>query len=213
MIGPDELEWALDTIDDMVETYPYVSRLGDPFRSLVGTLISARTRDEATREAAERLFREVDGPRDLLKLEEDRLAELIKPVGFYNQKARYLRETARLLLEEHGGRVPDTMGELLELPGVGRKTANLVLITAFDKQAISVDTHVHRITNRWGLVETSKPEETEMALRDKVPRRLWKKVNAYIVPFGKQVCTPLSPHCSTCPLMEKCPQRGVERHR
>jgi len=185
----------------------------DPFRVLVSTLLSARTKDEVTAAASERLFAIADDPAAVAGLRESRLARLIFPVGFYLTKAKNLKRTCRLLIERFGGQVPDTIEELVELPGVGRKTANLVLIEGFRKPAICVDTHVHRIANLWGYVDTDSPLATEMALRDRLHRRYWLDLNRLLVSFGQHTCVPVSPKCSLCPLERRCPRIGVKRHR
>lgn len=185
----------------------------DPFRVLVSTLLSSRTRDEVTAEASSRLFALADDPQALARMSADRIARLIYPVGFYKTKARHLQAASRALLERFGGEVPATLDELVELPGVGRKTANLVLIEGFRKPAICVDTHVHRITNLWGYVETGGPQQTEQALREKLPRRYWLELNRLLVSFGQHTCVPLSPRCSECPLERPCPKIGVTRRR
>ncbi len=185
----------------------------DPFRVLLSTMLSARTKDDTTAVASERLFGVADTPRAVASLSVKRLEKLIFPVGFYRTKAVSLKKTCRVLLERFEGRVPETIAELLELPGVGRKTANLVLIEGFRKPAICVDTHVHRIANLWGYVDTANPEKTEFALRDRLPRRYWLDLNRLLVSFGQHTCVPLSPWCSKCPLEAKCPKIGVERSR
>ncbi|MEE2776311.1 MAG: endonuclease III [Acidobacteriota bacterium] len=186
---------------------------GDPFRILISTLLSARTKDEVTAESSRRLFAAADTPETVLALSEARVSKLIYPVGFYRTKARNLRKTCRTLVEEFGGQVPDTIDELVTLPGVGRKTANLVLVEAFAIPAICVDTHVHRLTNLWGYVNTDSPAETEMALRARLPRRYWLEINRLLVTFGQHTCVPASPLCSKCPLDDRCPRIGVSRHR
>ena len=186
---------------------------GDPFRILISTLLSARTKDEVTADASTRLFAAAGTPQAVLKLTEARIAKLIYPVGFYRTKARNLRAACRALVDDFSGAVPDTIDELVRLPGVGRKTANLVLVEAFQKPAICVDTHVHRITNLWGYVATGTPTETETALRAKLPRRYWLELNRLLVSFGQHTCVPASPRCSACPLDDRCPRIGVERHR
>ena len=185
----------------------------DPFRVLVSTLLSARTKDDVTALASARLFARADTPAAISGLTEARLAKLIYPVGFYKTKAANLRRACRLLIDRFEGRVPDTIEELVELPGVGRKTANLVLIEGFRIPAICVDTHVHRITNLWGYVETSSPEETERDLRSKLPKRHWLDLNRLLVSFGQHTCVPTSPWCSRCPLEKRCPRIGVTRSR
>lgn len=185
----------------------------DPYKVLFSTILSARTRDEVTAAAAARLFEAAPDPARLAQLEPERVEKLIFPVGFYRTKARSVVAAARVLLERFDSRVPDSIDELVELPGVGRKTANLVLTEGFRKPAICVDTHVHRITNLWGYVETGSPLETEMALRDKLPRRHWIGLNKTLVSFGQQICVPVSPWCSRCPVADWCPRLGVERWR
>jgi endonuclease-3 len=185
----------------------------NPFEVLVSTLLSLRTKDETTEPAAERLLAAAAGPAAMLALPASTIEKLIFPVGFYRRKAAQLREVSRLLLERHGGAVPADMERLLALPGVGRKTANLVLAAGFGIPAICVDTHVHRINNRWGYVRTRTPDETETALRAKLPRRWWLRVNRLLVLFGKSVCQPVSPRCSTCPVASRCPRRGVVHSR
>lgn len=185
----------------------------DPFKVLVSTILSARTKDEVTAEASSRLFAKAPTAQALAAMPIRRLERLIFPVGFYRTKAKNLRRTARVLLERFGGVVPGEIDDLLELPGVGRKTANLVLTEGFRKPAICVDTHVHRITNIWGYVDTKDPTETEMALRAKLPQRYWIDFNAILVSFGQQICRPLSPHCSICPINDRCPRLGVEKSR
>lgn len=185
----------------------------DPYRLLVSCVLSLRTKDELTEKISRELWRHASTPADMVRLGPKRLSKIIYPVGFYRRKAEQITRMSSIILEEHGGRVPDTLEGLLALPGVGRKTANLVVSMGFDKPGICVDTHVHRITNRWGYVKTRTPDRTEAALREKLPRRLWKKINALLVFFGKTVCTPLSPRCSQCPLAGECPAVGVTRKR
>jgi len=196
---------------------PIVTRMArerrDPFKVLVSCILSLRTQDKTTKEASRRLYALADNPRDMVKLSEEEIAKAIYPVGFYRNKARHIKEICRILLEEYDGRVPDDLDELLKLPGVGRKTANLVLTRGFEKPGICVDTHVHRICNRWGYVETRTPEETEMALREKLPPEYWLRINDLLVAFGQNVCRPMSPLCSRCPLGKMCPRIGVERYR
>lgn len=189
---------------------PFVAGLaGDPFRVLVACLLSLRTRDAATEVAEKRLRRRARSPRGLLRIDEGELAEVIAGVAFPKARARQLHALARRLLEDHGGAVPDSEDALLALPGVGPKTANLVLAAGFGKPAICVDVHVHRIPNRWGAIATSSPEETELALRTLVPRKRWSELNPLLVAFGQRVCRPVSPLCSSCPLAEHCARVGV----
>ncbi|MCF8104135.1 MAG: endonuclease III [Desulfohalobiaceae bacterium] len=184
-----------------------------PFEILAATLLSLRTKDEVTSEAAARLFKKADTPEKIAGLDRKILADLIYPVGFYQTKAGRLKEISRILLKEHQGRVPDTLEELLRLPGVGRKTANLVLIEGFGKPGLCVDTHVHRISNRIGYVATRTPEETEFALRKKLDRRYWREYNKLLVAFGQTMCKPVSPFCSLCPVSFMCPRIGVSTSR
>lgn len=185
----------------------------DPFRVLVATMISLRTKDEVTRRASEALLSLAPTPARLAALPVDRIARSIYPAGFYRTKAGHLREVARLLLQRHAGNVPDDMEALLQLPGVGRKTANLVRNLGFGLPGICVDTHVHRISNRMGWVRTRTPEQTEQALMQILPRRYWIGVNELLVRYGQAVCTPLSPRCSSCPASRWCRQAGVGRTR
>jgi len=185
----------------------------DPFRVLIACLLSLRTQDATTRGAARRLFAVADTPAAVARLSTARLARLIYPVGFYRTKARVIRALCRDLLARCGGRVPADLDGLLALKGVGRKTANLVLTVGFGRPGICVDTHVHRISNRLGFVRTRTPEQTEHALRAKLPRRYWIGYNDLLVAFGQNVCRPLSPHCSDCPVGAWCRRVGVVRAR
>jgi endonuclease-3 len=194
-------------------TLAKVERRRDPFRLLVACVISLRTKDEVTARASARLFAVAATPEALARQPERRIAKLIFPAGFYNTKAKQIREIARRIARDHGGRVPADREALLEFAGVGRKTANLVLGLGFGIPAICVDTHVHRISNRLGLVRTRKPEETERALEKVLPQRLWIDINDLLVTFGQNICQPVSPWCSRCPLAGRCPRIGVARRR
>jgi endonuclease-3 len=185
----------------------------DPFRILIGCLLSLRTKDEVTYPATERLFAKARSPREMLALTDRAIAKAIYPVGFYRTKAKQIRAISKMLLARHGGRVPDTIEELLLLPGVGRKTANLTVTLGFGKPGICVDTHVHRISNRLGWVATSSPDDTEAALRQRLPKRWWIPINETLVRHGQQVCKPISPICSVCPVTRSCPKIGVTRRR
>jgi len=185
----------------------------DPFAVLASTILSLRTKDEVTFPAAQRLLDQASTPEQMLALPEARIAELIYPVGFYLTKAKRLHQISRILVDRYGGKVPADLDLLLELPGVGRKTANLVLIEGFGLPAMCVDTHVHRISNRIGYVATTTAEQTEMALRATLPARHWKHYNEMLVAFGQAICKPVSPLCSQCPVAPICPQEGVGRHR
>ncbi len=180
----------------------------DPFKVLVATILSARTKDETTAKASARLFKHAPDAVSLSRLSVEKIAKLIFPVGFYNTKAKHLLKLPEKL-QPFNGKVPDTIEELLTLPGVGRKTANLVVGVAFQKPAICVDTHVHRILNIWKYVDTDTPLKTEMSLRTKLPEKHWIGVNSILVAFGQSVCRPVSPHCDICPLEKMCPQKGV----
>ena len=185
----------------------------DPFKILVSTIISARTKDEVTGPATERLFLLAVTPAAMSKLPEERIERAIFPAGFYRTKAKAIRKAARELVDRFGSRVPDTIEELLTLPGVGRKTANLVVTLAHNKAGICVDTHVHRITNRWGYVKTKTPHETEQALRAKLPKKHWIAINTILVMHGQNICKPVSPLCSRCPVRRYCDRVGVARSR
>jgi endonuclease-3 len=185
----------------------------DPFKTLASCILSLRTKDEVTAIAAKRLFELADSPAELAATPESKIVKAIYPVGFYRTKARTLREIGRLLVERHGGRVPDEIDELLTLPGVGRKTANLVVAEAYGKPGICVDTHVHRISNRWGYVKTTTPEQTEMALRARLPAKHWLEYNGLLVALGQTICHPTSPRCSICPVARTCARIGVVRSR
>jgi endonuclease-3 len=182
---------------------------GDPFRIAVGTILSARTRDQTLIAVLERLFQVVKSPQDILDLPCRRLQAMLRPLGFFRMKERALRRFAHALLERHGGKVPDTMEELLELPGIGIKVAGIILVAAFGKNAISVDTHVHRIINRLGLLRTSSPEKTCVALYEVLPRRLWRHINVNLVALGQTLCQPVHPRCDLCPIESLCPKIGV----
>lgn len=186
---------------------------GDPFRVLIACILSLRTQDTTTGPAAERLFRLADTPATMRRLSARTIARAIYPVGFYRTKARVIRGICRDLLARFGGRVPDDIDALLTLDGVGRKTANLVVTMGYGKPGICVDTHVHRISNRLGYVRTRTPEETEMALRARLPRRFWIGYNDLLVAFGQNVCTPISPRCSACPVRALCRRVGVTTSR
>ena len=186
---------------------------GDPFRVLVACILSLRTQDTTTGPAAARLFALADDPRAMLGLSAKAIESAIYPVGFYRTKARAILGICRDLIERFGGRVPDDLDALLTLGGVGRKTANLVITVGFNKPGICVDTHVHRISNRFGYVKTRTPEETETALRQTLPRRYWIGYNDLLVSFGQNVCNPVSPKCSTCPVRALCRRVGVTSSR
>ncbi|MCL1959396.1 MAG: endonuclease III [Spirochaetes bacterium] len=185
----------------------------DPWAVLASTIISLRTKDEVTLSSSERLLEKAGTPTELSRMSEEKIAKLIYPAGFYRNKAASLKKIAYILLEQYGGKVPASMDELLALPGVGRKTANLVLNEAFDLDAICVDIHVHRISNRCGWLSSKTPEETEMILRDILPKKYWKRINYLLVLYGQKLCRPVSPFCSCCVIEKHCLQNGVDRSR
>ncbi|MEN6622305.1 MAG: endonuclease III [Smithella sp.] len=196
-----------------VDTMPVVSHLAkqrhEPFVILISTLLSLRTKDEVTAEATERLFLLATTPQEMLKIPISKIAETIYPVGFYHVKARTIHHVCRELIEKFSAIVPDNLDDLLSIKGIGRKTANLVVALAYGKDAICVDIHVHRISNRLGYVKSSTPEKTEYALREKLPRRYWIIYNTVMVAFGRKTCRPVSPLCSRCPVFEYCDRNGV----
>ena len=181
----------------------------DPFKVLISCILSLRTRDQVTAEASARLFALADTPEQLSLLSRAQIEQAIYPAGFYRIKAQQILEICRELTERYRGVVPDDLDELLKFKGVGRKTANLVLTLGFGKQGICVDTHVHRICNRWGYLKTATPEQTEIALRKKLPAEYWIVINDLLVTFGQNQCTPVSPRCSSCPLYHLCDRVGV----
>jgi len=184
-----------------------------PFFVLVSCLLSLRTKDTISLPVSRKLFKVVRGPKELLALPPDDLQKIVYPTGFFRQKARTLRDVSEALLERFDGKVPKTEQELLSLPGVGRKTANLVLGVAFGIPAICVDIHVHRISNRLGLVESKTPEQTEQQLQKLLPKKYWIDFNRLLVIWGQNICTPISPYCSRCALKHLCPRIGVKKHR
>jgi endonuclease-3 len=196
-----------------VTTLAEEEKTRSPFRLLVACVISLRTKDEVTAEASRRLFAIAPDSRRLAELDVESIATAIYPAGFYNTKARQLKDIGGILRDEHGGEVPAEEAALLALPGVGRKTANLVLGLGFGIPAICVDTHVHRISNRLGLVETKTPEQTERALNEGLPKDIWVPINDLLVTFGQNRCHPTSPRCTDCPLEDLCPRIGVTRFR
>ena len=181
-----------------------ISRTEDPFKVLISTILSARTRDNQTEIASKRLFKVYANPKALAHASEEKVRELIRPVGFYNVKTRRVIEVSRILLKRFNGIVPDNMDALLTLPGVGRKTANCILVYGFGTPAIPVDTHVHRIPNRLGLAETKTPEDTEKALAKIAPKKHWLEINELFVRFGKTICLPIGPRCPVCTLKTHC---------
>ncbi len=214
----NRIDHIYQTLSQAIKQYeePIVEKVGrrhDPFRVLVSTMLSAQTKDEVTEGAQARLFKRAPTPRAILKLPLAEVKKLIYPVSFYHTKAKHLKQACRILLEKYHSKVPSKMEDLLSLPGVGRKTANLVRIVAFNKEGICVDTHVHRISNRLGIVKTKTPEETEFALYKVLPKKYWKRWNELLVTWGQNVCVPVSPFCSTCAIRKWCPRVGVAQSR
>lgn len=185
----------------------------DPFRILISCILSLRTKDETTAGAVKRLFKMADRPKDMIMLGHEKIEEAIYPVGFYRVKAKNIIDICMDLTEKYNFKVPDEIDELLKLKGVGRKTANLVVTLGYKKLGICVDTHVHRISNRWGYIKTKSPEETEYALRKRLPKRYWLIYNDLLVTYGQNICKPLSPHCSQCKIARFCDMVGVKRSR
>jgi len=188
-------------------------RWKSPFLVLISCILSLRTKDETTLPASERLFKLAQTPKDMLKLTDRRIEKAIFPVGFYKTKTQTIKGICRDILEKFDGKVPDEIDILLTMKGVGRKTANLVLTEGFAKPAVCVDTHVHRISNRFGYVQTKTPEQTEWVLREKLPKKYWIEYNALLVTWGQNICRPISPICSTCPVRQYCARKGVTHNR
>lgn len=180
------------------------AEMGNPLSILVGTILSARTRDENTSSVVKKLFSRYKTARSLARAKISDVERIIKSTGFYHVKARRIIEVASIINSQYSGKVPDNLDELLKLPGVGRKTANCVLVYAFEKPAIPVDTHVHRISNRLGLVKTKTPEETELVLMKKIPKKYWLQINDMFVMYGQNICKPISPMCNVCQIKREC---------
>ncbi len=220
-IGYSSLDWdriieTLRRVAENVETptvFDYSYRESTPFQILISTIISLRTRDPVTFTSSERLFARAPDPLSVSLIDTSEIAQLIYPAGFYKRKAENIKHIAGILLDKHEGLVPKNIEDLLELPGVGRKTANLTLGLSYGIPALCVDTHVHRIPNRKGWVETKTPEKTEFALVKILPERYWIEINELLVAFGQTICTPVSPKCSECPFKDDCPRIGVEKSR
>jgi endonuclease III len=200
-------KWETPIVTLMAETYE------SPFRVLVSCILSLRTQDSTTAKASHRLFAVADSPKAMLRFTAKKIEKLIYPVGFYKTKAKNILEICRRLIDDYGGKVPDEIDELLKLKGVGRKTANLVVTLGYKKPGICVDTHVHRISNRWGYIQTKTSQKTEVALREKLPKQYWIEYNDLLVSFGQHLCRPISPLCSRCPVVKYCRQIGVTVRR
>jgi len=196
-------KWETPVVTLMAETYE------SPFRVLISCILSLRTQDATTAKASHRLFAVADSPQALVKLTVKKIENLIYPVGFYKTKARQVRDICQTIIDRHAGKVPDEIDALLTFKGVGRKTANLVVTLGYNKPGICVDTHVHRISNRWGYIKSATPEKTEAALRAKLPKQYWIEYNNLLVNFGQHLCRPISPLCSQCPVQKYCRQIGV----
>jgi len=212
-------KWRMDisaqdpSVNTVAEHYRQADGASDPWAVLVSTILSLRTKDEVTLVSSRRLLEKAEGPRELDALKEETVAKLIYPAGFYRNKASSLKKIAAILLEQYDGKVPASMDALLALPGVGRKTANLVLTEAFDLDGLCVDIHVHRISNRCGWLSSKNPEETEMILREILPIKYRKRINYLLVLYGQKLCRPVSPFCSRCVIYKHCARSGVERSR
>lgn len=185
----------------------------DPFKVLIACILSLRTQDKTTGEATERLFHAAPDMKTISRLSVKTIERAIYPVGFYKTKAVRIKNLCKVLIEAYDSLVPNDLDELLKLKGVGRKTANLVITLGYNKPGICVDTHVHRITNRWGYVQTKSPDKTEFALREKLPHKYWIAFNGILVAFGQNICKPISPICSKCSIADICSKRGVIKHR
>lgn len=200
----------LEKIESVLEGNAHLDELArkkqDPFKILISTILSARTRDANTKEATETLFAKYNTPKMIAEAKTEELEPLIRKSGFYKVKAARIKEVSRIIKDDFDGKVPKDYDELVNLPGVGSKTANCVLVYAFKIPAIPVDTHVHRISNRLGWVKTKKPVDTEKALKKVVPRELWLKLNRSFVKFGQQICIPMHPKHDKCPIKEICPK-------
>ncbi len=188
-------------------------RTNDPYQILISTILSLRTKDNVTAIASKKLFQKAHTPFKMLKLNKREIEELIFPVGFYHRKAENILEISKTLVENYNANVPSNIDELLKFKGIGRKTANLVVTLGFGKPGICVDTHVHRISNRFGYVKTKTPDKTEMVLRKKLPQEWWIRYNDLLVAFGQTICKPISPLCNKCPISQYCPKIGVKNHR
>jgi endonuclease III len=213
-----DIRTVLDILTDYFKEFetPTVRRTSetkDPFKILISCLLSLRTQDKNTEKASNQLFAVAQTPKEILKLSDKKLQKLIFSSGHYIKKAGVLKHVSKVILEEFNGKVPDTEEELLSIKGIGRKTANIVLCFAFNKNVIPVDTHLHRLPNRLGWVKTKNPEETEFALMKVIPKEYWKELNTLLIKFGKNVCLPISPYCSRCPVSKYCKKIGVEKSR
>ncbi len=204
-----EVAKVIDIVEREVRKFrePIVTRISrrrDPYQVLVSCILSLRTRDETTSEASRRLFGVARRPEEMIRLSEKEIEKLIYPVGFYKTKAKNIKKISKILIEKYGSKVPSELDELMKLPGVGRKTANIVVVFGYDKTGLPIDTHCHRIPNRLGWVKTKMPEQTEFALRKLIPKTHWKKFNDIFVTFGQNICKPIRPLCERCPITKYC---------
>lgn len=216
MIGHAEIDVVLKTLvktQGMSTMLDRMSKKYDPFKVLISTIMSARAKDEVTEVIAEALFKKYPDAKSLARAKQSDVIKIIRRIGFFNAKSKNVINAAKILVEKYNEKVPQTMHELIELPGVGRKVANCVLVYAFKQDAIPVDTHVHRLSNRLGWVKTKKPEETEKALEQLVPKKHWQIINDTFVSHGKTICVPISPFCSKCPIFKYCKRVGVTKSR
>jgi endonuclease III len=219
MITNKNISVILKLVRTAVEKYdlPVLEKFNemtqDPYWVLISCILSLRAKDETTEKVARALYAAAPTPLQVLKIPVKKMEKIVYRSGFYKVKARNVLNITRIILEKYGGKVPDNIDELLTIKGVGRKTANLVVTVAFNKPGICVDTHVHKISNRWGYVRTKNPDETEMRLREILPQEYWIKYNLWLVLFGQNICLSVSPWCSKCPVSKDCPKAGVEKHR
>ncbi|HEX9757594.1 MAG TPA: endonuclease III [Nitrospiria bacterium] len=213
------IDWAIQILKQEIMQWkePIVgvvaNQTRDPFQVLISCVLSLRTKDETTAGASERLFKLASTPQTMGRLRNSKIEKTIYPVGFYRTKAKSIKEICKRLVHQYAGKVPDEIEELVKLPGVGRKTANLVVTLGYQKYGICVDTHVHRISNRWGYVKTKTPEDTEVSLRKKLPKKYWMIFNDLLVPYGQNLCRPISPFCSLCKISSFCCKVGVNSSR
>ena len=216
MASHEEIDRVLNILAKTQYTNTMLGRMSekyDPFKVLISTILSARAKDDVTEVIAEKLFEKYPTAEKLANANKKDVIKIIRRIGFYNAKSKNIINAAKMLLEKFDGKVPDKLEQLIDLPGVGRKVANCVLVYAYKQDAIPVDTHVHRISNRLGWVKTKKPEETEIKLEKLVPRKHWQMINDTFVTHGKTVCVPISPFCSKCPIFDYCKKVGVKRQR
>ncbi|MBI4146971.1 endonuclease III [Candidatus Woesearchaeota archaeon] len=212
----DQIDRVLNILVKEEGSATMLGRMGkkyEPFKVLISTILSARAKDEVTEVVAEKLFEKYDTAEKLANADKREVIRIIRKIGFYNAKSKNVINTAKMLLEKFNGKVPDKLEQLIELPGVGRKVANCVLVYAYKQDAIPTDTHVHRISNRLGWVKTKQPEETEQALEKLVPKKHWQLINDTFVTHGKTICVPISPFCSKCPIYRYCQKQEVTKSR